>query len=100
MQRGTAAGQKQAMKALMLGLVLAAAAAVIFLMLRLRRRTTERFPLTVVDTPPGTRKPIVEVDLLLDLPLVATEESARLGYVDSTMPAVQDPGPLRSARRI
>jgi hypothetical protein len=30
------------------------------------------------------------------LPVVATEESARLGYLDSTMPAVQDPAaPLR-----
>src|SRR5882724_5607031 len=100
MQRGAAAEQKQAMKAWMLGLVLAAAAAVVFLLLRLRRRPTEGFPSTVVDAQQGTRKPIVEVDLLLDLPVDATQESARLGYVDSTMPAVQDPAPLESARRI
>ena len=41
-----------------------------------------------------------EVDLLLDIPLVAIDEPARLGYVDSTVPAVQDPAPLRSTRKI
>ena len=83
----------------MLGLALAAAGAAVFLILRLRRRPADAFPLTEVDVPQGTRKPIVEVDLLLDLPVEATEEAARLGYLDSTMPAVQDPAPLRSARR-
>lgn len=83
----------------MLGLVLAAAGAGLFLFLRLRRRALNSYPQTVVEAPVTTRKPIVEVDLLLDLPVVTPEESARLGYLDSTMPAVQDPAPLRSVRR-
>ena len=87
------------MEAWMLGLVLVAAAAVVFLVRRSRRTPTEAFPLTEVDIPPGTRKQIIEVDLPLDIPLEAIDEPARLGYVDSTVPAVQDPAPLRSAKR-
>ena len=85
----------------MLGLVLVVAIAVIFFLVRRVRRTPhEPLPLTEVDIPPGVRKPIIEVDLPLDIPLVAIDDPVRLGYVDSTVPAVQDPAPLRSARRM
>jgi hypothetical protein len=87
------------MEAWMLGLMLVAAIAGVLLVRRLRRTPAEGFPLTEVIIPPGTREPIKEVDLLLDIPLVANDDPVRLGYVDSTVPAVQEPAPLRSTRK-
>jgi hypothetical protein len=85
----------------MLGLMLAAGIAGIFLLRRrLRRKPTEAFPLTELAIPPSMRKPIIEVDLLLDIPLVEVDDPVRLGYVDSTVPAVQDSAPLRPARKM
>lgn len=87
----------------MLAGLIGAAVLVVGIALIWRRRGRASYPRTVIQVPPTPRPPpptTTEVDLPLDLlPDIPDEPAARLGYRDSTVPAVQEPAPLRSARR-
>jgi len=80
------------------GLLVLAVTAIGVVIAMLVRRRPDRFPVTqAVDIALWDAEG-PSVDLLLDLPEVPDIEPARLGYVDSTMPATHDHSPVSAER--
>ena len=86
------------MTAWVLGLLVLAVIAIGVVIPMLVRRRPAGFPVTQAVDIALWDDDAPSVDLLLDLPEVPAIEPARLGYIDSTMPATHDPSPVPADR--